>query len=225
MYWTLQNLEVGRWNTGDVISVVHICCLLSGRLYRLLPLWLRVGLPQHDGVGGRRQGALNDSSIKASSLFISIHRPKMRSFVVLAISLFAILASVNASTLLRRQTNIVTEHGTTIEPADGAVVAPGQSFPFSYQLMNYCFCTYVPVSVYLSTSPPTAADVTRQGLVDGSYIYTFGGFVDPNNGRCTLMDCATSLVLTSDACRTPTPPAQCPAATASVFHNAHFGRS
>ncbi|RPD58479.1 hypothetical protein L227DRAFT_564829 [Lentinus tigrinus ALCF2SS1-6] len=106
----------------------------------------------------------------------------MRSFVTIAASVFTLLSAVDASALSKRQTNIVPQHGTTVEPTNGTMIAPGQSFPFSYQLMNYCFCTYVPVDVYLSTSPPTAADVTRQGLVDGSYIYNFGGFVDPNNG-------------------------------------------
>ncbi|RDX43945.1 hypothetical protein K466DRAFT_655725 [Polyporus arcularius HHB13444] len=106
----------------------------------------------------------------------------MRSFIAVVTSALALLSVVDASVLSKRQTNVVPEHGTTLQPANGTVVAPGQSFPFSYQLMNYCFITYVPVEVYLSTSPPTAADVSRAGLVDGSYIYSFGGFEAPANG-------------------------------------------
>ncbi|KAI0719085.1 hypothetical protein C8T65DRAFT_60890 [Cerioporus squamosus] len=105
----------------------------------------------------------------------------MLSFAAVVTSVLTLLSVVDASALPKRQT-IVPQHGTTIQPANGTVVAPGESFSFTYQLMNYCFCTYVPVGVYLSTTAPTAADIARGELVSGSFIYDFGGFVDPNYG-------------------------------------------
>ncbi|TFK86132.1 hypothetical protein K466DRAFT_600563 [Polyporus arcularius HHB13444] len=96
------------------------------------------------------------------------------------LSTWAILAGVCAS-----QT-VVPDHGTTTAPADGAAIAPGDSFPFSFQPAPFgtqvCFSAYDGVNIYLSTSPPTAADVTNTSctLASGSFVSDFGSYVVPH---------------------------------------------
>ncbi|KAI0699505.1 hypothetical protein C8T65DRAFT_581064, partial [Cerioporus squamosus] len=81
------------------------------------------------------------------------------------------------------------DHGTTTAPANGAVIAPGDSFPFSFQAAPFgtqvCFSAYDGVNIYLSTSPPTAADVTSDAsrscaLVNGSFVADLGSYVVPH---------------------------------------------
>lgn len=99
------------------------------------------------------------------------------------LSTLAILAGVCVA-----QT-VVPDHGTTSEPADGAIIAPGDNFPFSFTPAPFgtqvCFSAYDGVSIYLSTSPPTAADVTSNGpnscnLASGSFVIDFGSYVVPH---------------------------------------------
>ncbi len=97
------------------------------------------------------------------------------------LSTWAILAGVCAS-----QT-VVPDHGTTTAPADGAAIAPGDSFPFSFQPAPFgtqvCFSAYDGAHIYLSTSPPTAADVpsgTSCILASGSFVVDLGSYVVPH---------------------------------------------
>ncbi|KAL1952348.1 hypothetical protein VTO73DRAFT_1497 [Trametes versicolor] len=87
-----------------------------------------------------------------------------------------------AASLVKRQIVIPT-HGTTVAPADGSTITPGTSFPFNYEHANACESGYSPISVYLSTSPPTSSDVTNAGeLADGSFVFHFGDYLIPNFG-------------------------------------------
>ncbi|RPD77059.1 hypothetical protein L226DRAFT_358749 [Lentinus tigrinus ALCF2SS1-7] len=71
----------------------------------------------------------------------------------------------------------------TPEPANGSTIIPGSSFPFSYQPADSCHGCFSPISVYLSASPPTAADITSSGeLADGTFVAFFGDFDIPNCG-------------------------------------------
>ncbi|KAK7048456.1 26S proteasome subunit P45, partial [Favolaschia claudopus] len=63
-----------------------------------------------------------------------------------------------------------------IQPADGTHVAPGQSFPFEYQIIaDYGVSSYN-YTVYLFTTPPLAF-MTSQNYGAGHY---FGRFAQPN---------------------------------------------
>ncbi|KAI0717724.1 hypothetical protein C8T65DRAFT_694133 [Cerioporus squamosus] len=71
----------------------------------------------------------------------------------------------------------------TAEPANGSTIVPGSNFPFSYEPSDSCHGCFSPISVYLSISPPTAANITDSGeLMNGSFISFFGDFDIPNCG-------------------------------------------
>lgn len=99
-----------------------------------------------------------------------------------------------AASLVKRQIVIPT-HGTTVAPADSSTITPKTMFSFNYENANACESGYSPISVYLSTSPPTSADVTNAGeLVDGSFVFHFGDYLIPNFGeRAMIRKCAASL--------------------------------
>ncbi|KAI0367483.1 hypothetical protein BV20DRAFT_1089453 [Pilatotrama ljubarskyi] len=107
----------------------------------------------------------------------------MRFFSTLsALALSASFTYAASLTATKRQI-VASEHGTTVEPADGSTITPGVSFAFSYENRNFCESGYSPISVYLSTSPPTTADVTTGGeLVDGSFVFKFGDLLIANFG-------------------------------------------
>ncbi|KAH9850635.1 hypothetical protein C2E23DRAFT_834770 [Lenzites betulinus] len=104
-------------------------------------------------------------------------------------SLLSALALSSASftqaaslTAFKRQI-VVPSHGTTVSPAAGSTITPGSSFPFSYRNEDFCESGYSPISVYLSTSAPTSADVTSAGeLADGSFVFKFGDYLIANFG-------------------------------------------
>ncbi|RPD58478.1 hypothetical protein L227DRAFT_612910 [Lentinus tigrinus ALCF2SS1-6] len=103
------------------------------------------------------------------------------SFVVLAALTLAHTA--HGATLLDKRQQVVSAHGTTTEPVDGSTITPGSTFPFHYSDVNFCESGYSPIHIYLSTSAPTAVDVTTSGgLVDGSFDFDFGNFLIPNFG-------------------------------------------
>ena len=84
-------------------------------------------------------------------------------------------------TLLEKRQQVVSAHGITTEPANGSTIVPESSFPFHYSNVNFCESGYSPIHIYLSTSAPTAADVTTSGgLVNGSFSFDFGNFLIPN---------------------------------------------
>ncbi|KAI0358909.1 hypothetical protein OH77DRAFT_1395991 [Trametes cingulata] len=102
-----------------------------------------------------------------------------------ALSTLALSASLtHAATLAATKRQIVvSEHGTTVDPVSGSTITPGASFPFSYENRNFCESGYSPISVYLSTTQPTTADVTNSGeLADGSFVFKFGDFLIANFG-------------------------------------------
>ncbi|KAI0662370.1 hypothetical protein C8Q70DRAFT_957870 [Cubamyces menziesii] len=101
------------------------------------------------------------------------------STLVLSAASFTHAASLTAA---KRQI-VVPAHGTTTEPTGGSVIAAGDAFPFKYENVDYCESGYSPISVFLSTTAPTDADVTNSGeLADGSYVYKFGDFLIANFG-------------------------------------------
>ncbi|OSD05389.1 hypothetical protein PYCCODRAFT_1465295 [Trametes coccinea BRFM310] len=99
-----------------------------------------------------------------------------------AIALAAASCSQAASLAVAKRQGVVPAHGLTVQPADGSTVTPGAAFPFEYENENYCESGYSPISVYLSTSPPTDADVSGGELVDGSFVYKFGDYLIANFG-------------------------------------------
>ncbi|KAI1789181.1 hypothetical protein LXA43DRAFT_893331 [Ganoderma leucocontextum] len=113
----------------------------------------------------------------------------MRSFTFAAASALALSflsTGCTAATLAPRQI-VVSAHGTTVEPASGSTLTPGSAFSFSYTNEDYCHSGYSPISVYLSTSAPTSADVTTSGgLVSGSFAYHFGDYLIANFGLPTM---------------------------------------
>ncbi|TFK87882.1 hypothetical protein K466DRAFT_95801 [Polyporus arcularius HHB13444] len=71
----------------------------------------------------------------------------------------------------------------TPEPVNGTTLVPGSTFPFSYQPSDSCHGCFSPISVYLSTSPPTAVDITSSGeLANGTFVAFLGDFDIPNCG-------------------------------------------
>ncbi len=71
----------------------------------------------------------------------------------------------------------------TPEPANGTTIVPGSTFPFSYEPSDSCHGCFSPISVYLSTSPPTAVDITSSGeLANGTFVAFLGDFDIPNCG-------------------------------------------
>ncbi|RPD56814.1 hypothetical protein L226DRAFT_615678 [Lentinus tigrinus ALCF2SS1-7] len=107
----------------------------------------------------------------------------MQLFLPTILSTLAVLSRICNSQI------VVSDHGTTTEPADGAVITPGDTFPFAFEPAPFgtqvCFAAYEPIDIYLSTSPPVAADVTGGvnspcGLVGSSFVVDFGGYVVPH---------------------------------------------
>ncbi|KAI0638935.1 hypothetical protein C8Q77DRAFT_1213661 [Trametes polyzona] len=96
----------------------------------------------------------------------------------------AVLAPLTSAVSVPTKRQIVVPaHGTTVNPAEGSTITPGASFAFKYENIDFCESGYSPISVYLSTSPPTAADVTSGGeLSEGSFVYRFGDFLIANFG-------------------------------------------
>ncbi|KAH9927437.1 uncharacterized protein BXZ73DRAFT_90716 [Epithele typhae] len=72
--------------------------------------------------------------------------------------------------------------GTTVEPTNGETIDPDTSFPFDYENANICHSGYSHISVYLSDSAPTSADISGGELVAGSFIFKFGDWLIPNFG-------------------------------------------
>ncbi|KAI0825261.1 hypothetical protein BC628DRAFT_1374272 [Trametes gibbosa] len=101
------------------------------------------------------------------------------SVLVLSGATFAQAASLAS---IKRQI-VVPAHGVTASPADGSTITAETSFPFAYHNVDFCESGYSPISVYLSTSPPTSADVTSGGeLADGSFVFKFGDYLIANFG-------------------------------------------
>ena len=100
------------------------------------------------------------------------------SFSALALSALSIVSGTRVP--IKRQ--VIPSHGTTVAPADGAVLQPGDAFAFNYENSNTCESGYSPISVYLSESAPTDADIVNGSLTTGSFIFKFGNWLIPNFG-------------------------------------------
>ncbi|EJF58487.1 hypothetical protein DICSQDRAFT_110246 [Dichomitus squalens LYAD-421 SS1] len=99
-----------------------------------------------------------------------------------ALAVFALSVGATAASLKPRQI-VDTAHGVTVQPSDGSVIVPGTAFPFDYENRNYCESGYSPISVYMSATAPTSANVTNDGtLADGSFVFHFGDFLIANFG-------------------------------------------
>lgn len=109
-------------------------------------------------------------------------------FLSTVLAVPALLFSLSAVSIhVPSKRQVVSAHGTTVEPASDSSIAPGTSFPFSYEQANYCEAGYSPISVYLCSSPPTAVDVTTSGeLTNGSFLFKFGDYLIPNFGMPRL---------------------------------------
>ncbi|KAI0651406.1 hypothetical protein C8Q79DRAFT_996861 [Trametes meyenii] len=100
-----------------------------------------------------------------------------------ALALYAATLTQGASLGATKRQIVDPEHGTTVNPTNGSTITAGASFPFTYQDRNFCESGYSLIWLYLSTSPPTSADVTSSGqLADGSFVFAFGDFLIPNFG-------------------------------------------
>ncbi|KAI0802983.1 hypothetical protein BC629DRAFT_1591089 [Irpex lacteus] len=98
--------------------------------------------------------------------------------------LTAILPSIVTSSLASPTPDLQTRDmilTSIIAPADGTPIQPGQTFSFQYSLNNWCEAGYTPLSLYLTQSPPTLADVDGSGKLETS-IFHFGDFLYPNFG-------------------------------------------
>lgn len=104
-----------------------------------------------------------------------------------ALALSAASFAQGASLAATKRQIVVSEHGTTVAPADGSTITPGAIFPFTYENRNFCESGYSPIQVYLSASPPTSGDITTDGgLAAGSFLFAFGEYLIPNFGSLHL---------------------------------------
>ena len=102
------------------------------------------------------------------------------------VGILSTLAATTRATSVSRRDGVVVwpNHGTTQAPAGGAVIRPGDAFPFSYKQANMCKADAVKVSSYLSRDPPTQAAVMPEGqLAPGSFVYHFGDWTISNWGE------------------------------------------
>ncbi|KAJ6585097.1 hypothetical protein B0H19DRAFT_410377 [Mycena capillaripes] len=90
---------------------------------------------------------------------------------VAAVALFPLIGSVLSAPSRRQSTS-----GTIIAPADSTVIAPGETFAFSYDSMaDYGVSSYN-YTVFLLTSVPTSFGQS----VDFAQGHYFGRFAEPN---------------------------------------------
>jgi hypothetical protein len=85
-----------------------------------------------------------------------------------------------ASPLEKRAT--VQSYSTLASPADGTPMAAGQTFPFNFELSNWCETGYSPFSVYILDSKPTASSMNAtQGFTN--YLHFYGTYLVDNFPR------------------------------------------
>lgn len=76
----------------------------------------------------------------------------------------------------------IKSRGLIISPAVDTTITPGETFAIDYSGTNTCHSGYSPVSFYLSSEAPTAADLTSDGELSGA-LFHFGDFLVPNFGE------------------------------------------
>lgn len=94
----------------------------------------------------------------------------------------ALTTSLAASVPLRRQ-DVVAAHGSISLPGTYDAIAPGATFNFGFDSVNYCESGYEPVTIWLLETPPTVEDMTTNGtFATGTYLFEFGEWLVPNFG-------------------------------------------
>ena len=114
----------------------------------------------------------------------STHPLKMRSFILVAASLLAVLGS--ATVLPKREIWQSPFTGEIVAPLTNEVIVEDVAFPFNYKTSSWCQASFEPFEVYLTQgeAPPPFEDVTEDGVMaDGSYVYDFGRFVVSHFGK------------------------------------------
>ena len=104
----------------------------------------------------------------------------MQLFSTLALILPSLFAATINGAVVRRVP--VKSRGLIISPASDTTIAPGETFAIDYSGTNSCHAGYSPVSFYLSSEAPTAADLTSDGELSGA-LFHFGDFLVPNFGE------------------------------------------
>lgn len=90
----------------------------------------------------------------------------------------------SASSLPAKRQIISSVHGTLAAPNADAVIAPQETFPFSFETANLCESGYSPLSVWLLQQPPSDVSLTSSGeYAEGDYLYQFGDFLVANFGN------------------------------------------
>ncbi|KAJ6585371.1 hypothetical protein B0H19DRAFT_1059605 [Mycena capillaripes] len=87
------------------------------------------------------------------------------------VALFPLIGSVHSAPSRRQSTS-----GTIIAPADGTVIAPGETFAFSYDSMADFGISSYNYTVFLLTSVPTSFEQS----IDFAQGHYFGRFAEPN---------------------------------------------
>ncbi|KAI0735831.1 hypothetical protein C8Q76DRAFT_792337 [Earliella scabrosa] len=108
----------------------------------------------------------------------------MRSFILVAASLLAVLGS--ATVLPKREIWQSPFTGEIVAPSTNEVIVEDVAFPFNYKTSSWCQASFEPFEVYLTQgeAPPPFEDVTEDGVMaDGSYVYDFGRFVVSHFGQ------------------------------------------
>ncbi|TFY68169.1 hypothetical protein EVJ58_g1173 [Rhodofomes roseus] len=105
-------------------------------------------------------------------------------------ALSAFVGQVNGvpTRLVKRQ-DVVSVHGTINEPAESAAIAPGATFDFDFESVNYCESGYEPITVYLFENEPDVSDMNADGsFPESAYLYEFGEWLIPNFGLPAQQD-------------------------------------
>lgn len=82
--------------------------------------------------------------------------------------------------------------GFIIQPTDGSSISAGSTFPFQYDVDNYCEQGYTPVTIWIVPGPdaPTPASLNAtQGFSDGTYLAYLGHYLVANFGCKFLRIC------------------------------------
>ena len=102
--------------------------------------------------------------------------------IALALSALVSQAAALPTTLVHRQ-DVVPTHGNIAAPAQSAAIAPGETFDFDFESVNYCESGYEPITVYLFENEPDVSQMNADGTFNESlYLYQFGQWLIPNFG-------------------------------------------
>jgi len=102
--------------------------------------------------------------------------------VILALSALVGQAAAVPTRLVQRQ-DVVPTHGDIDAPAQSASIAPGATFDFDFESVNYCESGYEPITVYLFANEPDVSDMNTDGsFPESAYLYEFGQWLIPNFG-------------------------------------------